>query len=83
MAHTYNTITVDSRSYVRVPQIRPVGDKEDQLTWANLNTLGLTTWEKLGNSGKVHWCDWYYGDAYTDSYNSLTKGDNTYNTVTK
>ena len=82
MAHTYNTITVDSRSYVRVPQIRPVGDKEDQLTWNVINT-SWDTWIELLGYGKVRWVDWYYGDAYTDSYNLLTKGDNTYSEVTK
>ena len=83
MAHDYSSVTTPSASYTSVSPVRPVGDREDQLTWTNLNTLGLTTWNKLGNSGKVHWCDWYYGDAYTDSYTSLTTPSYSYSEVTK
>jgi len=82
MAHTYQSVTTPSTSYTSVSPIRPVGDKEDQLTWANLNSLALTTWNKLGNSGKVHWVDWWYGDVYVDDYTSITTQSQTYKEVT-
>jgi len=83
MAHDYNPITVPSTEYSSVSPIRPVGDKKDQLTWAALNSLALTTWKELALSGKIHWVDWWYGDAYVDDYTSLTTPSQTYKEVTK
>ena len=82
MAHQYQSVTTPTTDYSSVSPIRPVGDKKDQLTWAKLALLTLTTWTLLNDSGKVHWSDWYYGDAYIDNYTSITTPEYTYSEVT-
>ena len=91
MAHEYNPLTTPATSYTEVSPIRPVGDAEEQFTWDNINTI-WDTWKEFTLLGKLHWVDWWYGDAYVDNYTSLTtpaysysgltKSDNTYSTIT-
>jgi len=82
MAHTYSSVTTPDTSYTPVSDVRPVGDKEDQLTWAAINP-NWDTWNEFLNYGKVRWSDWWYGDAYIDNYTSLTTPSYSYSEVTK
>jgi len=82
MAHDYNPITTPATSYTEVSPIRPVGDAEEQFTWNNINTI-WDTWKEFTLFGKLHWVDWWYGDAYIDDYTSLTTPAYTYSGLTK
>ena len=91
MAHEYKSVTTPTTDYSSVSPIRPVGDKKEQLTWNTIETI-WDTWKEFTLLGKLHWVDWWYGDAYIDdytslttpaySYSGLTKSDNTYSTIT-
>ena len=83
MAHTYIPITIGDRTFTPVSDITPSGTVEDKFTWVNTYP-NQDTWLELSvNGGKVHWCDWYYGTAWTDAFTSLTTPDKTYSSVTK
>ena len=32
---------------------------------------------------KAHWCDWWFGTAWVDAWDSLTDSSRTYNSITK
>ena len=81
MAHTYQPITTANRTFTPVSDVTPInGDIEEKFTWAN---IAGWTWADLYNSGKVRWCDWYYGTAYTDNYTSATTPSATYSSKTR
>lgn len=83
MAHDYQPVTVADRTYTPVSDVTPItGIVEDKFTWANI-AANHSTWLELTISGKVHWCDWLYGTGYIDAWTSITRGDRTYNEVTK
>lgn len=81
MAHDYSSITKSDNTYTPVSDVRPMGIVEDKLTWAIINTA-YNTWIELNDYGRVHWCDWYYGNPYIDNYSSLTTPLATYKEVT-
>ena len=80
MGHDYSSVTKSDNTYTPVSDVT-LSTVEDKLTWAYLNTLGILTWDNLSDSGKVHWCDWYFG-IYTDAWDSLTTPSATYSEVT-
>ena len=81
MVHIYSEITKSDNTYTSVSDVRPIGTVEEKLTWAIINTA-YDTWKEFNDYGRVHWCDWYYGTAYTDNWSSLTTPSATYSGVT-
>jgi len=83
LAHTYTPITRSDRTYTPVSDVTPiVGSVEEQLTWVFIEAL-WETWSWLELLTKEHWCDWYYGVTYVDSWSSLTIPSYIYSEVTK
>jgi len=80
MGHTFHPVTTSDRTYTPVSDVTPSGTVEDKFTWVNI-AANHSTWALLNNSGKVHWCDWLYGDAYIDNYISITTPDYIYKEV--
>ena len=80
MAHNYTSVTAADNAFTPVSEVRPIGTVEDKLTWDIINTA-YDTWIELLGYGKVHWCDWYYGNPYIDNYSSLTTPSATYKGV--
>ena len=82
MGHTFTSVTKSDNTYTPVSDITPIiGIIEDKFTWANI-VPNHDTWLELTISGKVHWCDWYFGTKFVDAWTSITRGDRTYSEVT-
>ena len=92
MGHDYQSLSKSDNSYTPVSDITPSGTVEEKFTWANIVPNQDTWLELLVNGGKIHWCDWLFGTAWTDLWTSLTtpsktylgvsKSDNSYSSVT-
>ena len=83
MAHTYSEVTVADRTFTPVSDVTPSGTVEEKFTWFNI-VPNQDTWLELSiNGGKIHWCDWLFGTAWTDLWTSLTTPSKTYSGVTK
>jgi len=80
LGHTYKSITAADRTFTPVSDVTPSGTVEEKFTWAN---IAGWTWADLHNSGKIRWCDWYYGTKYADNYTSITTPSATYSSKTR
>jgi len=76
----YTDITRADRVYTPVSDVTPSGTVEEKFIW-NYIVPNFDTWLEL--LAREHWCDWYFGTAYTDNYTSLTTPSKTYGSVTK
>lgn len=76
---TYTNITTPDKTYTDVSDITPDGVIEEKFIWTYIDDE-FDTWLEL--LAKEHWCDWYFGVAWSDNWASLSKSDNIHNSIT-
>ena len=80
---SYSGVTTPDNIYTPASDVTPSETVEDKFIWVNIYP-NQDTWLELSiNGGKVHWCDWLVGTAFTDAWSSLTTPSKTYTPITK